>query len=147
MIASPLFLIKPLPAVQIPAVRGRLQGEMGWRAGLPAGGCCPVDHGGARPRFGSAVVTGAASGIGQALASRLASARARLAPADVQAAMLADVAAELQATAVPTDVGDHELCLLADTGGWEAEFGRDVWQMRLGFTGSQRLTFTRIPQS
>ncbi|HZD14115.1 MAG TPA: tyrosine-type recombinase/integrase [Pseudonocardiaceae bacterium] len=36
---------------------------------------------------------------------------------------------------------------LADAGGWEAEFGRDVWQMRrLGFTGNQQLTFTRIPQ-
>jgi integrase len=36
---------------------------------------------------------------------------------------------------------------LADAGGWEAEFGRDVWQMRrLGFTGNQQLTFTWIPQ-
>jgi integrase len=36
---------------------------------------------------------------------------------------------------------------LADAGGWEAEFGRDVWQMRrLGFDGNQRLTFTGITQ-
>ncbi|MGH3795410.1 MAG: MFS transporter [Pseudonocardiaceae bacterium] len=36
---------------------------------------------------------------------------------------------------------------LADAGGWEAEFDRDVWQMRrLGFTGNQWLTFTRIPR-
>ena len=36
---------------------------------------------------------------------------------------------------------------LADAGGWEAEFDRDVWQMRrLGFTGNQRLTFTPITQ-
>jgi integrase len=36
---------------------------------------------------------------------------------------------------------------LADAGGWEAEFDRDVWQMRrLGFTGNQRLTFTPILQ-
>ncbi len=36
---------------------------------------------------------------------------------------------------------------LADAGGWEAEFDRDVWQMRrLGFTGNQRLTFTPIRQ-
>lgn len=34
---------------------------------------------------------------------------------------------------------------LADADGWEAEFDRDVWQMRrLGFTGNQRLTFTAI---
>jgi integrase len=36
---------------------------------------------------------------------------------------------------------------LADAGGWEAEFDRDVWQMRrLGFTGNQRLSFTLITQ-
>jgi integrase len=36
---------------------------------------------------------------------------------------------------------------LADAGGWEAEFGRDVWEMRrLGFEGNQRLTFTGIAQ-
>jgi integrase len=36
---------------------------------------------------------------------------------------------------------------LADAGGWEAEFDRDVWQMRrLGFIGNQRLTFTQVPQ-
>jgi integrase len=36
---------------------------------------------------------------------------------------------------------------LADAGGWEAEFDRDVWQMRrLGFTGNQRLTFIPITQ-
>jgi integrase len=36
---------------------------------------------------------------------------------------------------------------LADAGGWEAEFDRDVWQMRrLGFIGNQRLTFTPVPQ-
>jgi integrase len=36
---------------------------------------------------------------------------------------------------------------LADAGGWEAEFDRDIWQMRrLGFTGNQRLTFTPITQ-
>jgi site-specific recombinase XerD len=36
---------------------------------------------------------------------------------------------------------------LADAGGWEAEFGRDVWEMRrLGFDGNQRLTFTGIAQ-
>jgi integrase len=36
---------------------------------------------------------------------------------------------------------------LADADGWEAEFDREVWQMRrLGFTGNQRLDFTGIPQ-
>jgi hypothetical protein len=36
---------------------------------------------------------------------------------------------------------------LADAGGWEAEFDRDVWQMRrLGFTGNQQLDFTALPQ-
>lgn len=34
---------------------------------------------------------------------------------------------------------------LVDAGGWEAEFDRDVWQMRrLGFDGNQRLDFTGI---
>jgi NADP-dependent 3-hydroxy acid dehydrogenase YdfG len=56
--------------------------------------------------FRSAVVTGAASGIGRALATRLASAGARLVLADVQAAALAEVAGELGAVAVPTDVAD-----------------------------------------
>lgn len=36
---------------------------------------------------------------------------------------------------------------LAEAGGWEAEFARDVWQMRrLGFDGNQTLVFTAIPQ-
>jgi integrase len=36
---------------------------------------------------------------------------------------------------------------LAEAGGWEAEFGRDVWQMRrLGFDGNHRLDFTDVPQ-
>ena len=56
--------------------------------------------------FRSAVVTGAASGIGRALATRLASVGTRLVLADVQIAALTNVAEELQATAVPTDVGD-----------------------------------------
>ncbi len=56
--------------------------------------------------FSSAVVTGAASGIGRALATRLASAGARLVLADVQAPALAEVAVQLGATAVPIDVAD-----------------------------------------
>jgi NADP-dependent 3-hydroxy acid dehydrogenase YdfG len=56
--------------------------------------------------FASAVVTGAASGIGRALAARLASAGTELVLADVQADSLAAVAAEVGATAVPTDVAD-----------------------------------------
>jgi len=41
----------------------------------------------------------------------------------------------------------RQVCDLADAGGWEAEFDRDVWQMRrLGFTGNQQLKFTPIPQ-
>lgn len=54
----------------------------------------------------TAVVTGAASGIGRALATRLAAAATRLVLADVDAAALADVAAALGAKAVPTDVTD-----------------------------------------
>jgi NADP-dependent 3-hydroxy acid dehydrogenase YdfG len=55
----------------------------------------------------SAVVTGAASGIGHALAARLAAAGTRLVLADVHAAALGQVAAELHATAIPTDVADQ----------------------------------------
>ncbi|TMR96625.1 SDR family oxidoreductase [Nonomuraea basaltis] len=54
----------------------------------------------------SAVVTGAASGIGRALAGRLRAAGARLVLADLDAAGLASVAAELDGQAVPTDVSD-----------------------------------------
>lgn len=54
----------------------------------------------------SAVVTGAASGIGRALATRLRSAGAHVVLADSDAAALAEVAAELGAEAVPTDVSD-----------------------------------------
>lgn len=56
--------------------------------------------------FATAVVTGAASGIGRALASRLGSAGTRLVLADVRVAALADAALELGATAVLTDVCD-----------------------------------------
>ena len=56
--------------------------------------------------YGCAVVTGAASGIGRALAVRLAEAGTRLVLADLRAEPLAAVAAELNATAVPTDVSD-----------------------------------------
>ena len=48
------------------------------------------------------------SGIGRALAIRLASTGARLVLADVHAEKLAELATELNATAVPTDVADHE---------------------------------------
>jgi NADP-dependent 3-hydroxy acid dehydrogenase YdfG len=54
----------------------------------------------------SAVVTGAASGIGRALAVRLAAAGTRMVLADVQAAALTEVAAGLHATALTTDVAD-----------------------------------------
>lgn len=55
---------------------------------------------------GCAVVTGAASGIGRALAVRLSEAGTRLVLADLRAEPLAAVAVELNATAVPTDVSD-----------------------------------------
>jgi len=52
-----------------------------------------------------AVVTGAASGIGKALAQRFAAAGIDLVLADVEAGPLQRVAGELGALAVPTDVG------------------------------------------
>ena len=58
------------------------------------------------PRFGTAVVTGAASGIGRALADRLAAGGTRLVLADLPIPALDEAAAELRATAVPTDVAD-----------------------------------------
>jgi NAD(P)-dependent dehydrogenase (short-subunit alcohol dehydrogenase family) len=58
------------------------------------------------PAFGTAVVTGAASGIGRALATRLAAAGTRLVLADLPIPALDKAAAELRATAVPTDVAD-----------------------------------------
>ena len=57
-------------------------------------------------QFTTAVVTGAAGGIGRALAVRVASAASRLVLADVDAAALADTAGELGAVAVPTDVSN-----------------------------------------
>ena len=59
-------------------------------------------------QIGTAVVTGAASGIGRALAGRLHATGARLVLADVDHAGLSEAAAELGATAVPTDVSDPD---------------------------------------
>jgi NADP-dependent 3-hydroxy acid dehydrogenase YdfG len=53
-----------------------------------------------------AVVTGAASGIGRALAAHLHASGVRLVLADLDAGRLADTAAELDAVAVPVDVAD-----------------------------------------
>jgi NAD(P)-dependent dehydrogenase (short-subunit alcohol dehydrogenase family) len=58
------------------------------------------------PAFGTAVVTGAASGIGRALAAHLAAGGSRLVLADLPVPALDEVSAELRATAVPTDVAD-----------------------------------------
>ena len=71
-----------------------------------------------RLRGRTAVVTGAASGIGRALARRLARGGARLVLADTDAPGLTGVARELGGTAVVTDVGspdDNEA--LADVAG------------------------------
>jgi NAD(P)-dependent dehydrogenase (short-subunit alcohol dehydrogenase family) len=57
-------------------------------------------------QFTTAVVTGAAGGIGRALAARVGSAASRLVLADTDALALADTATELGASAVPTDVSD-----------------------------------------
>jgi NAD(P)-dependent dehydrogenase (short-subunit alcohol dehydrogenase family) len=58
------------------------------------------------PTFGTAVVTGAASGIGRALATKLAAAGTRLVLADLQPTALDVAATALSATAVLTDVAD-----------------------------------------
>lgn len=60
-----------------------------------------------------AVVTGAASGIGRALSSRLAAEGARLVLSDVEAPALEEAVAEIEATGaeaigIPTDVSDPE---------------------------------------
>ena len=57
-------------------------------------------------QFTTAVVTGAAGGIGRALATRLSSHTSRLVLADIDAVTLAETAGELGAGAVPTDVSD-----------------------------------------
>jgi len=54
----------------------------------------------------SAVVTGAASGIGRALATRLAAGGAQVVLADREQVGLERVAADLGGTAIPTDVAD-----------------------------------------
>jgi NAD(P)-dependent dehydrogenase (short-subunit alcohol dehydrogenase family) len=56
----------------------------------------------------TAVVTGAASGIGRALATRLAASGARLVLADSDAVALAATATALGATAITTDVSDPD---------------------------------------
>jgi 1-deoxy-11beta-hydroxypentalenate dehydrogenase len=56
----------------------------------------------------NAVVTGAASGIGHALAARLAVSGARLVLADIDATALAAAATALDATAIATDVSDPD---------------------------------------
>lgn len=56
--------------------------------------------------FGRAVVTGAAGGIGEALARRLTGDGTSVVLADLPGAALDGVAAEVGGTAVPTDVGD-----------------------------------------
>jgi NAD(P)-dependent dehydrogenase (short-subunit alcohol dehydrogenase family) len=62
----------------------------------------------------NAVVTGAAGGIGRALATRLHAAGAKVVLADVDEAALADAAAELGADAVRADVSDAtEMAALA----------------------------------
>ena len=61
--------------------------------------------------WNTAVVTGAAGGIGRALAIRLAATGTRLVLADLHAAPLRHVASELGGTAVPTDVSDPDAVL------------------------------------
>jgi len=99
----------------------------------------------------TALVTGAASGIGRALATRLGSQGYRLVLADIDEQGLAGVAAELSAyLAIPTDVADADamqrlasetgpvdlLCLNAGVTGanmgppWESP--PDEWQQVLG---------------
>lgn len=66
----------------------------------------------------TAVVTGAASGIGRALARRLAQCGARLVLADIDAAALTAITRELDATAVVTEVASpDENEALADVAG------------------------------
>lgn len=57
-----------------------------------------------------AVVTGAGTGIGRALATELAARGARLVLTDVDAAALADVADATGATAMPGDLRDPDFC-------------------------------------
>lgn len=72
-------------------------------------------------QFTTAVVTGAAGGIGRALATRLSSHTSRLVLADIDAAALAETATELGASAVPTDVSDPRAVEALATAATDAE--------------------------
>jgi NADP-dependent 3-hydroxy acid dehydrogenase YdfG len=68
--------------------------------------------------FASAVVTGAGSGIGRALAIHLGDTETRLTLADINEAALTDIAHQTAATAVPTDIADpHAMQALAAIAG------------------------------
>jgi len=105
-----------------------------------------------------AVITGAASGIGLALARRFAQAGMRLVLADIDAQQLAEVASELKALAVPTDVTNpahlnhlaeqtlhtygavHLLCNNAGVGGapgpiWETSLLEAEWILGVNLWG------------
>jgi NAD(P)-dependent dehydrogenase (short-subunit alcohol dehydrogenase family) len=88
----------------------------------------------------AALVTGGGSGIGAAVARRLAAAGARVAVADRDEAAAKAVAGELGGLALPGDVSDPDT-MPAHVAAVEAELGRlDVAFLNAGTTGGQRGT-------
>jgi 3-oxoacyl-[acyl-carrier protein] reductase len=122
---------EPVGVVAVGGANRHWTGSTGWPSALKKGDCQSMpDHDGLGPLPADlagrrAIVTGAASGIGLAIASRLACAGARVIAVDKDKERLTDAFAEarfgeLEVATVHADLSDPQITLLADellTGG------------------------------